>query len=69
MHLNHITTDGERWDSLAHKYYGDVTEMARLIAANPHIPIVETLPGGLTVAIPIIDAANDIDSDLPAWKR
>lgn len=69
MHLEHITTDGDRWDSIAHKYYADVSQMARLIAANPHIPITETLQGGLILSIPIIEAANEIETDLPAWKK
>lgn len=37
MFLEHITRDGERWDSLAWQYYGDPLGYPRIIAANPHV--------------------------------
>ncbi|MBQ4783316.1 hypothetical protein F9U38_22755, partial [Pectobacterium versatile] len=47
MYLEHITTQGERWDTLSHLYYGDPLGYPRIIAANPHVPIVPLLPSGL----------------------
>ena len=35
MYLTHITTEGERWDQLAWKYYGNALEYERIVAANP----------------------------------
>lgn len=67
MYLTHITTDGERWDQLAYKYYGDAYGFERIIAANPHVPITDTLPGGLRLAIPIIESTDDLAKDLPPW--
>lgn len=70
MYLTHITAEDDRWDLLAWRYYRDVRQIPLLIEANPHAPIRETLPGGLTLRIPQIAA---VDSDyleaLPAWKR
>jgi phage tail protein X len=68
MYLSHTTIDGERWDTIAHRYYGNVSQMAQLIAANPHIPITETLTGGQVLAIPIIDEEIQQLSELPSWK-
>ncbi|MFT2542069.1 tail protein X, partial [Escherichia coli] len=34
MFLEHVTRDGERWDSLAWQYYGDPLGYPRIIAAN-----------------------------------
>lgn len=68
MYLTHITVDGERWDQLATKYYGDPFAYEQIIAVNPHVPITVTLPGGLTLSIPII-AKADVTEDLPPWLR
>lgn len=70
MYLNHLTQDGDRWDSIAWRYYGDVKHVPLLIEANPHVPIVEVLSGGLNLAIPVIeaDAATALEA-LPPWKR
>ena len=34
MYLTHITTEGERWDQLATRYYGDPLQYERIVAAN-----------------------------------
>lgn len=31
-YLEHVTTDGERWDNLAWRYYGDALAYERIIA-------------------------------------
>jgi len=70
MYLNHLTQDGDRWDSIAWRYYGDVKHVPLLIEANPHVPIVEVLPGGLNLAIPVIEAEDATAlEELPPWKR
>ncbi len=70
MYLNHITTEGERWDMLAWRYYRNVRKVPMLIEANPHAPIHETLPSGLSLLIPVIEADESlIQNELPPWKR
>lgn len=69
-YLVHITAAGDRWDLLANRYYGDAVRYAPLIAANPHIPILPLLPGGLMMAIPVLEDSDSIPSEeLPPWKR
>jgi nucleoid-associated protein YgaU len=68
MFLTHVTTDGERWDQLAHRYYGDPFQYERIVAANPHAPLSATLPGGLMISVPVIEG-QDLSLDLPPWLR
>ncbi|AOJ71038.1 MULTISPECIES: tail protein X [Burkholderia] len=68
MFLTHVTTEGERWDQLAHRYYGDPFAYERIIAANPDVPITPLLPSGLALSIPVI-ARAELSEDLPPWKR
>ena len=70
INLRHITTDGERWDQLAYRYYGDASAYERIVAANPDIPMMLALPGGLELAIPVIEANSTISlEELPPWER
>ncbi|BDV42445.1 membrane protein [Geotalea uraniireducens] len=68
--LEHITSDGERWDWLAWEYYGDASRYEPIIAANPEVMITPVLPAGIKLLIPIIADADLVDTeDLPPWKR
>lgn len=68
-YIEHITTDGERWDQLAWEYYGDSHAYERIIAANPTVPITPVLPGGITLLIPIVEDSEIITGEeLPPWK-
>lgn len=69
-YIPHLTTEGERWDSLAWRYYGDAHAYERIIQANPGLPLMTTLPGGLTLAIPVVESDEVATSEaLPPWKR
>jgi phage tail protein X len=68
MLLTHITTDGERWDQLAWRYYGDAHRYLPIVLANPHIPLTPELPAGLTLAIPMLET-QPTAQDLPPWMR
>jgi phage tail protein X len=56
--LTHSTVDGDRWDLLAQRYYGDGTAYGFLLQANPSVPFTPRLPVGLTLRVPILDAAT-----------
>lgn len=70
-YLEHTTLGGERWDTLAARYYGDATAYGGIIAANPHVDITPVLGPGVRLSIPVIDAppASRATEDLPPWKR
>lgn len=69
--LIHITRDGERWDTIAWRYWRDVAELPRLLAANPHLAARPTLPSGQRVVVPIIERRDAAVSAarLPPWRR
>lgn len=67
--IHHHIIAGDRWDLLAYRYYGDVSELGRLIDANPHLPLCETLPLGQTVFVPVIQLKATSQADLPPWLQ
>jgi len=70
--LIHITTEGERWDTIAYAWYGDAHRYAPIIAANPHVPITPVLPAGLRLNIPVLarQSNNTLSKQgLPPWMR
>jgi phage tail protein X len=72
-YLEHRARDGERWDALAWRYYGDPTQYGRIAEANPDLNLSATLPAGERVLIPVLTVAEAgataQESDLPPWKR
>ncbi len=68
-YLTHTTKDGERWDMIAWRYYGDPHGYEPIVEANPDVAIVPALPGGLSLLIPIIDQAAPAAEGLSPWKR
>ncbi|MGE1091349.1 tail protein X [Pseudomonas zeae] len=68
MFIPHHTTEGERWDQLAWRYYGDAHRYGPIAYANPNVPLNATLPSGLTLAIPLL-AARPTAQDVPPWMR
>ncbi len=67
-YLDHTTVEGERWDQLAFTYYGDATRYEPIVRANPQVPMTRSLPAGLTLRIPVLDAAPSSE-DLPPWFK
>lgn len=68
---NYKTVQGDRWDTVSYKAYGDATRIKELIEANPELPISSVLPAGIIINIPILDNVdNSISQELlPPWKR
>jgi len=69
--VEYIVKEGDRWDSIAFKAYGDPTMYAGIIESNPSAVISPVLMPGQRLTIPIIEQTEiQIDSeDLPPWKR
>jgi phage tail protein X len=67
----YITTEGQRWDTIAWKAYGNAAEYIRIVLANPKVAMYRKLPGGLRLKIPVIERETVlIDSALlPPWKQ
>lgn len=65
--VEYITVEGDRWDLIAYRHYGDPWAFEGILRANPDIPIRPRLPGGLRVLVPVVDVETRTDS-LPPWK-
>lgn len=74
-HFIHTTIDGDRWDLLAHRYYGDASKQHVLVQANTALFINPVrvppaiLSAGLKLIVPVIEADQVNDAELPPWKR
>lgn len=61
------TIQGDTWDGIAYKLYGDEMGMSDLLAANTaHI---ETVVFGAGVVLSVPEIAQESASELPPWKR
>lgn len=67
--LKHIVKQGERWDNLSYRYYGNAFEYNRIINANPHIDFCEVLPTGAVIFIPVLNVKLTNNDDMPPWLR
>jgi phage tail protein X len=65
----YITKEGDRWDTIADKAYGDVTKMDKIVDANPDLALVASFREGITLLLPIIPDTETQTSNLPPWKR
>lgn len=63
----YTTKQGDRWDTVAYKAYGNSLLLHRIIMANPDVATQSLLPSGIDLYIPILtDPATG--EDLPPWK-
>ena len=70
--IEYITTEGERWDTIAYRCYGDPYAYPRIIELNPDYRANATLPGGVTLRVEIIDQPPAVlapETALPPWRR
>lgn len=69
--VEYLVKDGDRWDSIAFKAYGDSTLINGIIEANKSTVISAVLVAGTKIIVPILEQGEiTIDSEaLPPWKR
>jgi len=69
--VEYVAKQGDRWDTIAFKAYGDATLINGIIEANPTIVISPILEAGTRVIVPILEQGDiQINSELlPPWKR
>lgn len=65
--MTYRTIQGDTWDGIAYKLYGDETFMSNLLAANSSY--VETVVFGAGVLLKVPVVVEKVVSDLPPWKR
>ncbi|MCG7518853.1 tail protein X [Ruegeria sp. Ofav3-42] len=74
-YLEHTTRPGERWDLIAHRYYGDAKLLHHILLANPELvgdtsnPVPLTLEPGTVLKIPVLEQSEIEAVQLPPWKQ
>lgn len=66
--MTYTTVQGDKWDGIAYKVYGDVKFTDVLILANPEYRKIYIFSDGITLNIPEVEERITSD-DLPPWKR
>ncbi len=69
--VEYITKEGDRWDTIAFKAYGNAELINGIIEANLSVVVSPVLVPGTRIIIPIIEQGDiQLDSELqPPWKR
>nr|DAJ73150.1 MAG TPA: tail protein [Caudoviricetes sp.] len=65
---SYTTQQGDMWDSISYKLYGDVKFTDVLINANPEFRYVYIFSEGVVLSVPDVEERITAD-DLPPWKR
>lgn len=65
----YTTQDGDRWDLVAYRAYGNALDMSGIIRANPHVPLDVNIQPGTKLFIPIKERPAADKSLLPPWRR
>ncbi|MCE5199907.1 MAG: tail protein X [Armatimonadota bacterium] len=63
----YTTIQGDMWDSVAYKLYGDELKMTELIAANPQYATTVVFSAGVVLKVPQISALTSVI--VPPWKQ
>ena len=65
------TNQGDTWDTLARRAYGNELRAQLLMEARENLPLldIEIFPAGLTVTAPEPPEEETLTADLPAWRR
>lgn len=66
--MTYTTVQGDKWDSIAYKLYGDTKFTDVLIEANHEYRWIYIFSAGNVLEVPEVETRVTID-DLPPWKR
>jgi len=68
--LEHLTVEGDRWDSLAYLYYGNPYAYNTIVEANISLVGEPQLPSGVKLQIPVLKTTPaKAKEGLPPWRR
>ncbi len=66
MSSAYTTIQGDTWDRIARRFYGDERQMHRLLSANPAHRNVLIFSAGIVLTIPVADTTQT--AARPPWK-
>lgn len=64
--MAYTTIQGDTWDYIAYKVYGNELYADRLMAANPKLLDIFVFSPGTSINIPEID--EEEENELPPWR-
>lgn len=62
----YTTTQGDMWDMIAYKMYGDEYKMHYLMDANPNYVDTVIFSAGIVLTVPELTSSET--ANLPPWK-
>ncbi len=62
----YMTVQGDMWDYIAWKFYGDEKHVGLLFSGNPELLDIHVFSAGTMVYIP--ELPEDYDEDIPEWR-
>lgn len=65
--IEYQTQDGDRWDIVAWKMYGDPYAYEGILRANPDVAAEPVLEGGVTLRIPILEESG-LHEEFAPWN-
>lgn len=69
MSSTYTTIQGDTWDGIAYKLYGDEKYMKNLIEANWFYTDVLVFSAGVELTVPEITEEEKDDDNLPIWRQ
>lgn len=63
----YTTVQGDTWDLMAYKLYGDEGQMKLLYEANWEYADILVFPAGIEIAVP--DLPEEVDEESPFWRQ
>jgi len=66
--MKYITKDGDRWDLIAYRLYGDPYVYDALLLYNPQYSHMPVLPAGIELTVPELEYEEDITEVAPPWQ-
>ena len=65
-----ITVQGDTWDTIAFRVYGNVLRTQELMQARENIRLldIQVFPAGVAVAAPDVETPT-VEDGLPEWRR
>lgn len=65
--MTYTTVQGDMWDTIAYKVYGNEQSLTLLMRANPEHLRTVIFDAGIQLAVHALPP--DMNADLPPWKR
>lgn len=72
QYIEYTAQEGDTWEKLAYRFYGNCFDYARLIMCNPDVAISLVIEPGTKLVIPVFEDNEESAEDkegLPLWKQ